>query len=279
MDSNRFSRVVILDSIPRGESNTAKSLHDDLLVVASKHAPTPAIEYLRIDSALELLQFLSRCRDEVNGGREVPMLHIECHGDEEGFGLADGSLLDWPDLKLPLTELNVATQLNLMITVAACTGGALAKVISMGDRAPFWGLIGPTRSIYPHELEDAFRSLYGTLFETKSPADAVKAMERASVAGTFWRTTAQGLFQQGWRAYQASHCTPSAMEVRARRMLERYKNLRSEPFPSLEDLKNALAAVEPSAYERYVETFFMYDLFPHHRQRFPLSFGVSHPGT
>ncbi|BAK77237.1 hypothetical protein NH8B_2423 [Pseudogulbenkiania sp. NH8B] len=271
MDSNHFSRIVILDSIPHGELNTAKRLYDDLQMVASTHAPTPAIEYLRIESAQELIQFLSRCRDEVNHGREVPMLHIECHGDEEGFGLADGSLLDWPELKLPLTELNVATQLNLMISVAACTGGALAKVISMGERAPIWGLIGPTRSVYPHELEDSFRALYATLFETKSPALAVKAMDSASTTGTFWRTTAQGLFEKGWNSYKETYCTPAAMEVRAKRMLERIKNLRPAPYPSLEELKKRLVDVEPSAYEQYVATFFMYDLFPLHSQRFQLS--------
>lgn len=271
MDYNHFSRVIIVDSIPIGDENTAKSLYDDLQILAAKYAPTPAIEYLRVESAENFLQFLFQCRKEVIQGGEVPMLHIECHGDEDGLGLADGSLLDWHDLKLPLAELNVATKLNLMISVAACTGGALAKVITMGERAPFWGLIGPTRSIYPHELKNAFLALFATLFETKSPAKAVIAMDAASAPGTFWRTTAQGLFEKGWNMYKTSYCTPEAIEVRGQRMLDRLKKLRPAPYPSVDELKKKIADIEPVAYERYVATFFMQDLFFEHRQRFPLS--------
>jgi hypothetical protein len=271
MDSNHFSRVIILDSIPIGEENTAKNLYDKLQTLAAKHAPTPAIEYLRIESAESLLKFLSQCRDEVIQGGEVPMLHIECHGDEDGFGLADGSLLDWPDLKLPLAELNVVTKLNLMISVAACTGGALAKVITMGDRAPFWGLIGPTRTIYAHELENAFLALFATLFETKSPAKAVIAMDATSTPGTFWRTTAQGLFEKGWNMYKASYCTQDALDVRSQRMLERLKKIRTAPYPTVDELKTKLTDIEPVVYKRYVTTYFMQDLFAEHHQRFPLS--------
>ena len=271
MDSNRFSRIVIIDSIPDGELNTAKRLRDDLQIAAAAYAPTPAIEYVRVESAQALLQYLTQSRDEVNQGREIPMIHIECHGDEEGFSLADGSLIDWPDLKLPITELNVATELNLMIAVAACTGGALAKIISTGDRAPFWGLIGPTRTMLPQELENGFRSLYATLLKTKSAADAVIAMEETTAPGTFWRTTAQGLFQKAWKSYKDDYCTGAAMDRRAEHLLERLKNLRLPPYPSLKELKKGLSDIEPFTYDRYVATFFMYDLFPHHRQRFPLS--------
>jgi hypothetical protein len=271
MDSNSFSRIIILDSIPDGEENTAKNLYRDLQGVTPKYAPVPTIEYRRIESAESFLKFLSECRDEVIQGEEIPMLHIECHGDEDGFGLADGSLIDWPDLKLPLAELNVATKLNLMISVAACTGGALAKVITMGDRAPFWGLIGPTRTIYSYELERSFFALFATLFETKSPAQAVAAMDAASAPGTFWRTTAQGLFEKSWSNYKVAHCTTAAMEIRGERMLKRLQKLRPPPYPSLDELKKKLMDIEPVAYQRYVTTFFMQDLFIEHRERFPFT--------
>lgn len=268
MDSSTFRRLVIVDSIPTGECNTARNLRDDLKIAAAAYAPTPQIEYLRVESAQDLLHFLSKCRDEVIAGRGTPMVHIECHGDEEGFGLADQSFIDWSDLKLPFTELNVATRLNLMIAVAACTGGALGKITSMGDRAPFWGLIGPTRTMLPTELEAPYRALYTTLFQTKSPEEAMKAMDAAAPPNSFWRTTAQGLFQNGWTGYEDQYCNATAMEARAQRLLKRLQSAHPGPYPSVEECKAVLAALKPSQYDRYVEIFFMLDLYPEHRQRF-----------
>lgn len=272
MDANRFNQILVIDSIPSGELNTAKRLVEDIETYASAFSPSPAVQYVRVESWDELIEQISKCQKDAEERDIVPMLHIECHGDEDGFQLANGSLADWEELKLPITELNVATRLNLMIAVAACTGGALAKALRMSDRAPFWGLIGPTRTVTASALEKAYRALYLTLLETKSPPKAVAAMDAATEPGLFWRTTAQGLFEKGWASYKKDQCSAEAFEVRAKRMQERYKQLSDKPPPTVEELKVLLVTHEPKAFERFCATFFMYDLFPEHRTRFPIQY-------
>lgn len=272
MDANRFNQILVIDSIPSGELNTAKLLVEDIETYASAFSPSPAVKYVRVESGDELIDQIAKCQKDAVERDIVPMLHFECHGDEDGFQLANGSLADWEELKLPITELNVATKLNLMIGVAACTGGALAKALRMSDRAPFWGLIGPTRMVTASALEKAYRALYLTLLETKSPAKAVAAMDAATEQGLFWRTTAQGLFQKGWASYKKDQCSAEAFEFRAKRMQERYKQLSEKPHPTVEELKVQLITHEPKAFERFCTTFFMYDLFPEHRTRFPIQY-------
>lgn len=269
MDANRFSQIVIVDSIPKGERNTARRLYDDLKIVEASNPPTPRLSFERIESADELLALLARLRDETKAGGLSPMLHIECHGNDDGFGMADRSLIDWPDLKLPLTELNIATELNLLVSVAACSGGTIGKVISMGDRAPLWGLVGPTRSMYPDELELGYGALFSTLLRTKSSSEALAAMEATATHGTYWRATAQGLFQKGWDTYLAQHSTPEALKLRCARMLVELKKRGAGPYPSAEELKQRIKKLEPITHDRYVETFFMHDLFSNHSARFP----------
>jgi hypothetical protein len=272
MDANRFNQILVIDSIPTGELNTAKRLFEDLETYAAAYSPSPAVQYVRVESGDELIEQISKCRKDVVERDVVPMLHIECHGDEDGFQFADGSLADWEELKSPITELNVATRLNLLIAVAACTGGAIAKVLRMSDRAPFWGLIGPTRAVTASALEKAYRALYLTLLSTKSPAKAVEAMDAATEPGLFWRTTAQGLFEKGWAGYKKEHCSAEALEVRAKRMQERFKQLSGKSPPTVEELKVRLVTHEPKAFERFRATFFMYDLFPEHQTRFPVQY-------
>ena len=272
MDTNRFNQIIVIDSIPVGELNTAKRLVEDLETYANAYSPSPAVQYVRIESGDEFIEQIFKCRKDVVERDIVPMLHIECHGYEDGFQFANGSLANWEELKLPITELNIATRLNLMIAVAACTGGALAKILRMSDRAPFWGLIGPTKILSASELEKAYHSLYLTLLDTKSPEKAVKAMDIATEPGTFWRTTAQGLFEKGWARYKQEYCSAEALEVRAKRMRERLEKLSENSLPTVKELKQRLVNHEPKAFERFRATFFMCDLFPDHQTRFPLQY-------
>ena len=272
MDANRFNQILVVDSIPTGEINTAKRLFEDLKTYASAYSPSPAVRYLRVESGDELIQCVLKCRKDADKHDIIPMLHIECHGDEDGLQFADGSLADWEELKLPITELNVATRLNLMIAVAACTGGTLAKVVRMSDRAPFWGLIGPTQTLTAGELEKAYSALYLTLLSTKSPAKAVEAMDAATKPGLFWRTTSQGLFEKVWAGYKKEYCSAEALEVRAKRMRERLEQLSDKSLPTTDEFKSRLVNHEPKAFERFRATFFMCDLFPEHSGRFPVEY-------
>lgn len=272
MDSNRFNHILVVDSIPTGEPNTAKRLFEGLMTYASAYSPSPTVQYLRVESGDEFIQCILKCRRSADEQDIIPMLHIECHGDEDGFQFADGSLADWEELKLPITELNVATRLNLMIAVAACTGGALAKVVRISDRAPFWGLIGPTRTLTPGEIERAYSALYLTLLSTKSPAKAVEAMDTATEPGLFWRTTSQGLFEKVWAGYKKEYCNAEALEFRAKRMRERLEQLSDKALPTTAELKSQLVNHEPKAFERFRSTFFMCDLVPEHSSRFRVEY-------
>lgn len=276
MDSNRFNQILVVDSIPKGEYNTARRLFEDLETYATAYSPSPAVRYVRVENAAEFLQCILIAKGNAEQHDIIPMLQIECHGHEDGFQFADRSLVDRDELKVPITELNVATGLNLMIAVAACTGGALAKVMRMGDRAPFWGLIGPTRMLTAGELQKAYAALYLTLLSTKSLADAVKAMEQATAPGLFWRTTSQDLFEKVWRSYKSEHCTAAALEMRGRRMMDHLRESGTSPLPSMDELLSRFIAYEPIAFARYRQTFFMCDIYPEHSYRFPIE--QSHEG-
>jgi hypothetical protein len=120
--ANRFNQILVIDSIPEDEINTARQLAEDIGTYANAHPETsPAVATVRVESAGEFLAVLSECADRATEDDVIPMLHVEYHGCEQGFQFADHSVLDWPEIKGPLTNLNIATKMNLMVAVAACT--------------------------------------------------------------------------------------------------------------------------------------------------------------
>ncbi len=146
MSENRFNSVAILDAIPEGELNTARRLREDLEVVAASLQVRLIIQYFRIETVAHLTDCIDSLLTSLGESGIMPMIHFEGHGysDENRIASASGEPCTWEQLKELITPLNAAMGLNLLLVLAACYGGSFVRAIRTTDRAPVWGLIGPT---------------------------------------------------------------------------------------------------------------------------------------
>jgi len=83
---------------------------------------------------------------------ELPLLHIECHGNDDELSFADNSRMTWGELYPLLRDINVATGMRLLVSIAACFGAYLGKHLDLTDRAAFVALLSPPTSICPDTL-------------------------------------------------------------------------------------------------------------------------------
>lgn len=267
----RFSHILIVDSIPAGERNTARELHQDVDLRAQVFAPAPQVLYQRVESSGEFLALMTELAAAAADTRDIPLLHVECHGDNDGLAFADGSFATWVDLKQPLTSLNIATGMNLLVVVSACDGSALTYTLGLTDRAPLHGLIGPVRPVAPAELMRAYLAFYETLLRTRSAGQAVDAM-RADNPDTFVYRAAQWVFQYVWDHYQSTQETPEARLERGRRMAANPPDDYDGPPILPEQFAQLLADKNREFFDEYRRKFFLCDLFPEHETRFALHY-------
>lgn len=272
MSENRFNCIVILDSIPDGELNTARRLYEDLEICAAAYSPTPGIAYLRVENESSLFDYFRQLRLQNEQNDVFPLLHIESHGYEDGLQLSDRSLVSWKRLKEVLIPLNVAMRLNLMVVLASCFGGAFTKVLLPTDRAPVWGLIGPTQEISSGELETHFSTFYRTLFFTGSPKAAIDAFNQVSDHSKYWKTTAEWFFYNAWKGYKEKLCTPQKLKARARGIRNRAKLQKMVPLLKVSEFKKRLIRQEPEEFNKFRDCYFMYDLYPENQQRFSVTY-------
>ena len=263
---------MILDSIPEGELNTARKLFEDLDMCATAYSPTPGIAYLRVENEYQLFDYLEQLRGQNEQNHAFPLLHIESHGYEDGLQLADRSLVSWEHLKKGLIPLNVSMRLNLMVVLASCFGGALTKSLNLSDRAPVWGLIGPTQEVSVGEVERDFGTFYRTLFSTGSPKTAMDELNKVASQDLYYRTTAEGFFYKVWQSYKEKLCTSGKLKVRARRMRKRAKRLKISPLPTAVEFKKRLVREEPGAFNKFRDCYFMCDLYPDNQDRFSVTY-------
>ena len=274
MPDGRFSGIAILDAIPNGELNTARRLRENLEDVAAYCVEGLQVRYFRVATLHELERAIAVLGEDVKSSGLRPWLHFEGHGSryEDGFVTADGSPCSWTQLKELITPLNIATNFNLLLVLATCFGGSFARAIRATDRAPLLGLIGPTREISIGEVEIDFAAFYETFFQTSSLKEAVSALTARASSDLYFRTTAQRFFYDIWARYKRHECTEEKIAERARRMYREAKSQKLASTPSVGRLKRSIRSAESVLFEKYRDTYFMYDLNASNRTRFPVTY-------
>lgn len=274
MSENRFNTIVIIDSIPEGELNTARQLRDDLEIISAAFANELAVLLMRVNCHADLNTSMAAILQNLKSEGQFPLIHLEAHGldDENGFVLADGSGCSWKQLKDYVTPINIAMGLNLMVVMATCFGGSFSKAIITTDRAPLWGLLGPVRELSASQVQTDFGKFYRTFFESNSGSDAIKTLNNNNPEGLYFMTSAQNWFYDVWRNYKEKQCTKEKIEERARAMYRKLKADKVPKIPGVGSLKRRLKSTEEASFNKFRDFYFMYDLYPNNRERFPVSY-------
>lgn len=274
MSENRFNTVAIIDAIPGGEWNTARRLREDIMDTSMSLDAGSMIRYYRTESLNDLAASIVALVTEYKKGEMVPAIHVEGHGlvGERGFALPNGDQCRWEVFRDYITPLNVAMQLNLMVVLATCFGGSFVRAIRTTDPAPVWGLIGPTREITAGQVHGDFGAFYRTLFKTGSGGQAIQVLNERAIKGLYMRTTAEGFFLEVWKGYKRDYCSKDTMKTRVRRIYRQGKELKNGHHVSIGQLKRRLKKDESAHFSQYRDRYFMFDLYPSNRARFPITY-------
>ncbi len=152
----RVTNIWIVQWLAAGERETGAELAD----WANQHRPGWAAFY-RCHSKHEVLEAIASAASHATVECS-PVLHIEAHGNEDGFCPDENgsSYILWDELTDPLQQINEASGCNLLVIMAACIGNAAVQSLTRGPRAPAIALIGPTEKISPRSLFEASKEGY-----------------------------------------------------------------------------------------------------------------------
>ena len=253
-----IDEVYVIESLPSGERRTGRELYEDLVIMAIAANPPRQVHYKPLTTRQEFLGLLRAIAHDAQQGNHSPLLHIETHGCPDGIGLASGEFLAWADFKQELTDINVISNINLLVILAACNGAHLLEVIQPTDRAPVRAVIGPDRTLKPSEIKVATLAFYRKLFETMDGVAAFHAMNEACGQKTFSLHTADTIFLFLFRRYLRTMCTEEVIQQREQKALADAPS-RGYSGESLEQLRKAFRSVVcdyPAHFERLKHTFF-----------------------
>lgn len=254
---------------------TATWLRDSTLLPATAKDPTLSVVYKKVDTHEHLQSAFADLKAHTKRGH-APILHVEAHGDKDlGLQLPNGEHVTWIQFKDALTEVNIACGLNLLVVMAACSGGYMLKTLQPTERAAVWAIVGPIDEVRAGDLREAMSEFYWALLGSLDGRAALDAMNASSVVAE-WKYklfTAEMMFCWVYRYYKGY--TERTVKERARSIaavaaavdgLGEFQKRVLRKQASLE-LENH----EPT-YLRLQSHFLMLDLFPQNASRFDLSY-------
>jgi hypothetical protein len=270
-----FSRIVILESLSSSDLHAGRKIREDIEVSNLFHDRGLQVEFHDVAKKADFISQLGKLTRETKKLENNPFIHIEAHGssDTKGLILGSGEFVSWEELKRPLIDLNIATRNNLFIVLSACYGAYLTTIVLPTDRAPCFGLVGPTKVLGAGYLLKSFSRFYQELLASGSGSEAVKQLNLdARESGLDYSLTdAETFFAMVNEKYFGKDCTNSQYEKRAREIIREVKSRGANP-PSVGSLKRFYKGTQPAYFEMFKRRFFMIDLFPENANRFTIKY-------
>lgn len=268
-----FYRIHILQSLKPGEWNTGLHL---LRFIEDLPDAYGHVRYKPVETTADLLKALAEIRDELITTGQIPLIHIEAHGNWRGLHLTSGDFVPWHSLKEILTEINISCQANLLIVVAACLGENLVSMARLHEPAPFWGCIGPRGEELSGMLHDNFKLFYSKLLEVGDLRTALEAagggLPTEGKPLVFW--PAEFFLVAVFRAY-IKELGGEYVRERAELIARELKLTSGSGIEVSEEDKAAMAVAlgnHKPVFEECRRAFLMLDRFPEIEKRFIVNF-------
>lgn len=271
-----FDSILIVESLRPEDRRTGFDLHASTLKPLAQRESLRA-EIRVVSSVSEFRAALYHAAEYTRMGH-TPILHLEMHGSKEGLELSNGEIMLWKELAPSLTEINIASRMNLVVVAAACHGWHLSDALRPTSQAPAWAVIGPPDSVSAGSVFDAMTEFYSRLIVGADLMPALYAMNGgAEIKDWVYRFQfADYLFCQVFQTYLETVSVGESPTERVNRLVEEYARLKSA------DLRDTMAFRQLATaqlndheywYNRYKERFLMLDLYPENRPRFKLGSG------
>ena len=268
----KFNELWMIESLKKDEQKTGSALYNDVWKPYTSQHTNLTCKYRDCTTKGEVIKTLEEIALSAQNGY-YPLLHIECHGDnnKKGLILADNSLITWEELAPLIQKINVECGVNLCVVLAACYGKEGIEIFGHAgfNRAPLYALIGSIDALLPTELEQAFKLFYKEFIQT---CDFINSLIEANseirtsdnkiqilnVEDLYQWTVVNSVYKGKERQKHKEYIVSEIMknpDIRergvayARQLYKKYNN-----FDELQ--------------EKVKETYFCYDLHPSNRTRF-----------
>jgi hypothetical protein len=263
----KLSMVCIIESLPDSDRKTGRELYEDVLSIEKIKDPSLTIKYYDVDNKQDLFNRLHLISRYIRCTGKIPLIHFETHGHKDFLQVKSGENINYDELLSNLRPINILTQNNLFIVVAACYGGYMPYTLHkfLLERCPFFGILGPMERLSAVEIIKGYTAFYQELLNTNDINSAVKKLKEAisSKVVEYYAIPSEYLFMKAFKNYIEIQCSKENAEKRAEKIVKEVKCTLGKDI-DINQTVELICSPENifKDYERIKNRFFMRDMFP-----------------
>lgn len=273
---SRWNAVYVIELLDSDDDQTGTRLFNEVLSPLGQEygVATQLIKVGRNDALIPALEEIwLDCRTKNLG----PVLHFEMHGSQTGVGAPKGgAFVPWRALVEPLTRINLLSRGNLVLTMAACYGAAVLKVLAGAKQMPVCAVVGPTTQVLPSDIEQGFRAFYASMIAGNDLNSAMADLRKADKSfPEGWRfDTAERLFAIAYGMHRVTMDGPGGRREAEQKLVKkarRFDRKHGQERPTLRRQARAHLSTPEPFFQKVKRKFLMIDAFPENEERFTVT--------
>lgn len=188
METIKVDAIFVIESLNSDDIKSGKSLYNDIITYYSDKYNGFDTDFYQAKNKDQFISYMRRIVSRVKNDNIHPIIHIECHGDENRKGLIinpSKELITWTELEEYFRPINIAMRNNLLITLGVCHGAQLQTIIDPYKPAPFFAMIAPKKLISADVTIKGYNNFYKSILLDPDIINAIREIKIFSEFGLY----------------------------------------------------------------------------------------------
>lgn len=271
-----FNKIFILESLTPNELQTGTELEKRINQWAPQQGIDCQVVLFPVHSMQEWEIAWNGIYTSIEKMCNLPIIHLEMHGNKNNIGIDSGTngTISLTEVFKKIQKANVLSQNSIFLSLAVCMGLNIIRSLKVYEPMPFCGVLGSLETLQNDELLENYTIFYKSFLKTLSLDKAEQAMKDAGVnADKYELFKPEQVFMNSYLGYLETYKTDQQIRekaVEAACSADIVFNNAEEKQHFIRDYKCTLLLTENKEYQRAVDTFFMFNLYPNNRERFTI---------
>lgn len=205
-------KFYIIQSLKPTDPNLGQKIFDEL-------SSTANCEFFSINTRQELNNIFDYIQMDLSVDKQIKgVVHLHCHGNNEGIGLFNKigkiDFIKWEELRVKFREMYVSTSKKPILSICSCEGFNVARLVPHLEPCPYEYITGSFKKIGFKISVDAYSCFYKLLIQEKSLQESVIETRTKYPKLDFTCLNNSQLFELAIEAYLKNEMIPEKISKR-----------------------------------------------------------------
>lgn len=271
-----FNKLYIIQSLADGDREIGAEMEADINTWAGRNGIKIQAVLYPVNTKDEWEAAWNGIYTSISDCGIIPIIHLVMHGNEKYVGLKKGNagLIPLSELFEKARKANELSKNNIFMSMAVCEGFNLIRDITVSQHMPFCGVLASEDKLLIDEALFNFSLFYKEFFTTLN-LDAAKQIlqDKGKNPKLYKICKPEEVFMNAMAGYLYRESRDEKIEERAESLAKQGGIDISDPTiraKFIEDVRKIVPVADEEYYQKFVDTFFMFDVYPEIRNRFSI---------